>query len=261
MEWAVLIGYSCASSSILIKTGAINRISYHSRQFKRLDMDGTKLKRYPLLVLIPIVTYLIMWTIFDPPKQTQHLSLEPEENQVLVNTFCSSSSSAWSFVAYLWQLILLLSAAILTYQSKGTSQELNEKQLAFLTYSEFIFLVLRLAIVILTRSDHLHGSFQTPIICILLNVNTTTATLIYFGPKIYAAKFASDLSITVTRIDSSTPTRNIPRELMFQNSKKNVMDTFGIKSSECEDNARTQIKDVMHLRKCGVSVICKPTMS
>ena len=75
----------------------------------------------------------------DRPTILDILSLDADdESVILVTQSCSSSSGVWILMSYLWQLLLLLVATILVFQSSDTSEEMNEKQLGYLVYSQFV---------------------------------------------------------------------------------------------------------------------------
>ena len=128
LEWGVLLGYTMALCPILIKVQAINKLARYAKRFRRLEIDGNKLKLYPLFVLLPIMLYLTIWVIVDMPKPTKTLTIDPNnENGSLVNVniYCTSSSSVWVFVSYVWQLLLLSIASVLAFRSRDVMEQMK----------------------------------------------------------------------------------------------------------------------------------------
>ena len=264
-EWSVLVGYTIVLCPILIKVGAINKLTRYAKRFRRLEIDGKKLRRYPVYVMIPVIIYLVAWTAVDIPKPTETLSMGTSGigNTIVVNTYCSSQVEYWSLVAYIWQVLMLLSATVLAFQSSDVVEEMNERQLGFLVYSQFIFLALRIAIVVLTRTGTFPGSFRSPIVSIVLSVDVMTGTMIYIGPKVYTILTSSDknnqsTSSTASSWRTSSRKSEFPGgKESFLSSYKSVLQKFSFRKSTKADRKEDPnvTKGVMDLRKSGVLAI------
>ena len=283
-EWFILIGYTIALCPILIKVHTINKISRYARRFRRVNIDGKKLLRYPIFAMIPILLYLIVWTAVDRPTILDILSLDADdESVILVTQSCSSSSGVWILMSYLWQLLLLLVATILVFQSSDASEEMNEKQLGYLVYSQFVYLALRLVIILLTSSDITAlGSNRSPILGIILSVDVTCSLAIFMGPKLYlcindSTYVLSLRSSTMSFLSSFSSIRRSSMNQMMggfvrnhrmslkasrindpmilkQNTARDIMKTLGIEVTEVEET-QANMSSLKSLRRNGVSVI------
>ena len=282
-EWLVLIGYTIALFPILIKVHTINKISHQSKRFQRIHSNGNKLLRYPLYAMIPVLFYLIVWTTVDRPKVVDTLSMDTDnESVILIKQNCSSSSGIWLLISYMWQLLLLSIAAILAIQSGDTNEEMNEKQLGVLVYSQFLFLVLRVLVTLsISLTTSALGSDRSQILGIILSVDVICSIAIYMGPKFYLCFITDQSNISVrgsmkstrssfnSRRSSMRINRRMSRRMsnfvgdlenvnevmnLKRSSTRDIMKTLGIKVSEAEETHST-MSSLNHLRRNGISVI------
>ena len=282
-EWAILLGYTMVTCPLLIKISAINKVAISAQKLRRVNFDGTKLKRYPLYFCIPVLLFLIVWTIVDIPKPTTSLSVHVESgnvfDQILVNSHCASSLQVWSIVAYTWQMVLVFSALVLVCRSGHISTELSENQsLMFITYSQFVSVILRITLEVLIRNDILQVSSLSPSVCIVLSVDVLFETLIYMSPKIHAA-YTEEREHggrrRLSSIKSSTSSKgfaaSVSQSLMMSQASTNTNGSMrtqlekmiGGNISALEDNTVKTGKSIGNLkllRKTGVSVIKKRQM-
>ena len=98
---------------------------------------------------------------------------------------CSlGESTVWRSLCFVWECILLVIAIILTFQSFNVVEELNEtRYFAFMIYSHFFFLLLRLLAFILVNFDRISSATQLRIASVLVSCDTIAAIAIYFIPK------------------------------------------------------------------------------
>ena len=69
---------------------------------------------------------------------------ENGEYIVLASYYCSDGSLWWQYCAVGWNVALLLSGSVLSFQNKSTVGAFNEsKTLAILIYSNFLFVCMR----------------------------------------------------------------------------------------------------------------------
>ena len=133
----------------------------------------------------------------DRARQEKQYSLVDGDSVVSVNNGCASRSNAWQIASFGYEAMLLLAATILTYQSRDVIEEINESSfLAFMVYSHFVFLVLRLLVFVLMLQVMIPMALALRIVSLLVSMDTLVAILIYFGPKFYRV---------VTRPDSERP--------------------------------------------------------
>ena len=280
-EWSILIGYTMALCPILIKVHTINKISHQSSRFRRLQIDGSKLTKYPAYVLLPVSLFLIVWTGVDRPLRLESLALDEKQHgvsdTVCVTSYCSSSSIVWALFSNLWQLVLLFLATVLAFQAgRHTNGEMNEKQLGLLVYSLFLCLVLRLVVVILTSNGGtIPVSHRSQLISIMLSIDVISSMGIYLGPKLYSCLFGESTSALSSRgstlsqassIHSRRSSMVVRRNSIFsgknanesmelkQDTTKAIMKCMGVEVSEYEEEGR-RLSGVMNLRKRRISVI------
>ena len=101
----------------------------------------------------------------------------------------ASFSPVWEVVALGLKGFVLLSASVLAYQSREIIEKLDESSwLAYLVYSESVFLIIRVVTVILAASGAMKASMSTKVIGIEVALETITAILLYFLPKFVRIK-------------------------------------------------------------------------
>jgi len=98
--------------------------------------------------------------------------------------YCSSESDIWMFIAVGWNFLLLFLASILAFQTRLLQKGFNESHtLAFLIYSHFLFVVIRLIIMFLSTWDDATQDILRQSLGLNLSIDTITTLLIYFAPK------------------------------------------------------------------------------
>jgi len=139
-----------------------------------------------------VVLYLLFWTIFDPSTKRTISTLTDnfdEENKQIVeiNYACASNSPLWLIVSYLYNFLLLSTATVLAFEIHKVKQEFNESShLAFVTYSQFLVLLLR-GIIWMLGARVKAASNANAYISLLLSLDVFTTVCIYFVPKIMQA--------------------------------------------------------------------------
>jgi len=105
---------------------------------------------------------------------------------VNVRYYCSSRYKAWYLIAVGWNTFLLLCATILAFQMRGLSgRKFGESTtLAFLIYSHFVFVVVRLITYFLSSvSEWLLARCRS----LIFSADMIMTILIYFLPKLFGA--------------------------------------------------------------------------
>ena len=259
-EWFILAGYTLALSPIFIKVAAINKISHNAERLQRTMIDGRKLKIYPLYVLAPVIIFLTLWTAIDRPLPTEALSMQDNDTfgtNIKVSTYCASNSKTWIFVAYSWQALILVSATVLTFQSRNVQQDMNESRiLSFMIYSQSMFYILRVATVLLTNNDESH-SLQAPLLSLAFSVDVITSSLIYMTPKLLHSCITSkdsNSTLNMATITTSAMSHEV-RRARYESVRK-IKNTFpGMESSVCDDCTHQSISNFKKLRQTGASAI------
>lgn len=193
--WLVTIGYTLELVPLIIKVAAINRLMNAALQMRRVELSRRSLFGAVTLLLAIVVLFLILWTVLDPPRPVPSFSLkeasrETGENVVVVDYFCKSKSEAWWLSSIGWNTILLFGASVLAFQSRHLHQEFNESlTLARMTYSHFIFVIIRLVIFFLS-SDQSYSTKSGALIwslSLLFSFDTISSIFLYFAPKFFAS--------------------------------------------------------------------------
>ena len=263
-EWTILLGYTLATCPILIKVGAINKLSHHSRRFQRFHIDGRKLKRYPFYICMPVLLFLIIWTIIDMPKSRNSLSLQDGGvvDQILVNKYCASSFQVWTLFAHAWQIILIFVAVVLVFQSGHVVEEMSESQsLMHIVYAQFLALILRIIVIILSRNGFVHISLAPPLVSSLLSLDVISHIIIYMGPKFYVLCRSQGTNTRRTSTESFRFSQN-GKSLIRSSLKSAFEKLLGMKIIEDasnDSNFSRRMNSVMMLRKTGVNLIKAPS--
>jgi len=115
------------------------------------------------------------------PDNNNNTNAGFEATIVQVQYYCQSTSSAWEFVAIGWNLILILVATALAFQSRSVKQDFNEARiLSRLIYVHFLFIVLRVL------SQFLEPSLAAPLLSLNYSLDTMCMLAVYFVPKFLA---------------------------------------------------------------------------
>lgn len=157
---------------------------------KRLVISPQQLFGAVIAVFLLACLCLSIWTAVDPPTETPEYSLTEEktllnETVVKVGYYCSSKSTPWRFVAVSWNVLLLICATVLAFQTRNLRQAFNETVvLGNLIYSHFVFVLLRVGSFFFTPSF----DEATLALCqsIIFSTDTFFTLLIYFVPKFQA---------------------------------------------------------------------------
>lgn len=130
---------------ILVKIAAINKILVLAKKMRRVLISPKKMLIKVAAVVVVVAIYLTVWTILDRPREQEYLTLESERSQVvLISLACSSHGHEfWYMITLGWQVLLLVMASVLAFQSRKVVQEFNEsRSLGTMVYSHFLFIIL-----------------------------------------------------------------------------------------------------------------------
>jgi hypothetical protein len=188
--WFIHVGYTLTLVPLIIKVAAVNKMMEAAREMRRITVKKKQLYNAVAVIIVPVVIYLATWSVVDPPRQEAEYSLTTSETaqgeRIVDKTYyCNGGDSdAWRFSAVTWNVILLLMASVLAYQSRNIVQHFNESRtLAFLIYSHFVFVVLRTSTFLL--ADQVNGSTLDHLRSVLYAVDQMVACVIYFLPKLF----------------------------------------------------------------------------
>jgi len=202
-QWFVTMGYTLVLVPLLVKVGAINKVFQQSDKLQRTTLRLNDLYKIVGIVFTILVIFLTVWTVVDAPKNMENAKLLQEVNLETGGLYvektyaCLSEYKIWNVLFYTYQVILLLIASVIAHQNRKVSrQEFNESTyLAMIIYSNVIFLVLRGTLdfvsdpsngvddLITIDFDILRGLKS-----IIFQIDTLVTLLIYFVPKLLAAK-------------------------------------------------------------------------
>lgn len=68
---------------LLLKVGAINKISHQSVNFRRVDFKLKNLKLAVFLVVLIVIIYLSLWTVIDPNTSKLNEILVDQERGIV----------------------------------------------------------------------------------------------------------------------------------------------------------------------------------
>ena len=191
---------------LLVKVAAVNRLMSAAKKMKRVKLSRRSLFGKSLLILILVTTFLIAWTIADPPQKVEQFTMGTtttvsedqfglEVTQVVRTFYCASTSPVWAYASFGWILLLLLGTVVLAIQNRNVQEKFNEsKTLGFMTYSHSVFCVLRLIVCLL--SDQLGETASAHYRSILLSIDTIVTVIIYFSPKLASLRTADSGSLS-----------------------------------------------------------------
>lgn len=184
-NWLTNLGFSMVLSAVLVKMSAINRIMQSSKRLKRVKVSlKDMLRSVGFLVMINLI-FLIAWTVISPPLAIEKLVL-PEEQGTFVESsmICRSRQLIWPYMSEGWRSMLLMVASVLAFQSRGIIPDFNEsRSIGMMIYSHFVFMILRVIVLVLGNAGFLTPNVFGACISILYTFDTLLATAIYVIPK------------------------------------------------------------------------------
>jgi hypothetical protein len=188
MTWLVNLGYTLEMGPLIVKVAAINRMMSAARSMRRIVIKRTSLFGAVIFLCFVMIVYLTVWTIVDIPRKEDEYELTERQNQngdtvVEVSYFCASQSQGWQYGAVGWNVLLLLCATVIAYQTRNVHKKWNESRpLATMIYSHFVFVVLRMITVGLDAQ--LPPTSLQKVQSLLFSIDTVTGLAIYFIPKL-----------------------------------------------------------------------------
>ena len=161
-----------------------------ARELRRITIQKDSLYKAVGILCLLITAALAAWTTLDPPHKVAEYEFTKKHNtngEFIVDStyYCSTSdSTSWAYAAVAWNAVLLISASVLAFQTRNVIQHFNESRtLAFLIYSHFVFVMLRISTFLL--SDQLDGRTLDHLRSLLYAIDQMAACIIYFLPKLF----------------------------------------------------------------------------
>jgi len=208
--WLIGLGYTLELVPLIVKVDAINRIVRASRSLRFVRVKKRSLYGAVILISFLEVIFLILWSALDTPHKkgeyelTDAIDSDSGSYVVEVRYYCDTGATYWELINVCWNALLLLIATVLAFQMRNAIDDLNESRtLAFMIYSHFVFVLLRLATLLL--SSHLSEWILERMQSIIFSIDTLVALCTYFVPKFFMASWAEDRpSLSFTRQTSRT---------------------------------------------------------
>lgn len=197
--WFINLGYTLELVPLIVKVAAVNKLMGAARQFRRIVLTRRSLFGAVFGISTLVLIFLLLWTIMDVPHKNREYSLTSDimtdnlgNNRTVVDVvyYCSSDSLVWDYIAVGWNGILLLCATVLAVQTRTVQKDFNESQtLAFLIYSHFLFVLLRLIVLLLSSgsSTTVNEATLSGLRSLIFSIDTLATIIIYFVPKFLAA--------------------------------------------------------------------------
>lgn len=188
--WLTNIGYTLELVPLIVKMAAIQRIVSAARKLRHVHVNRRALVGLVVIVSATVAIFLTFWTAIDPPRKQAEFDLTTRVNEsgaTIVSTvfFCSSRSPGWRYSSVCWHGGMLIIATIQAFQTRNVRQEINESQtLAMLIYSHFMFVCLR--VVLLLLESTLGGGEIPSVRSIIFSLDCIATVGIYFWPKFFA---------------------------------------------------------------------------
>jgi len=205
--WLINIGYTLEIVPLVVKIAAINRLMSAGRRMKRVVLNRRSLYGAVACIFLVVVFFLALWTVLDKPTKALEYDLTESltgEGATIVQYqyYCNSHSEVWQYMEVSWKVFFLLCASVVAFQVRHLQESIGESRtLAFLIYSQLVFVVLRLVTLLLT--DSLSGSTLDQARSVLFSVDTIATMLIYFIPKVFGGEEKVSDLLSVTALSSS----------------------------------------------------------
>ena len=183
--WLINLGYTFELVPLVIKVTALNHLMKASQRMRRISIKPGQLYSSVFALAAMLGIYLVLWTSLDPPMAKEFRRLEDDLVTVTSHFGCRSESAHWQTGSNLWEGLLVLWASVLAFQTRKVQAEFNEsKSLGMMSYSHFIFLVLRVIAAIVFEDDAYKTSISTSY---LLSLDVIVSISIYLLPKMVKA--------------------------------------------------------------------------
>mmetsp|Transcript_18830 Transcript_18830/g.28635 ORF Transcript_18830/g.28635 Transcript_18830/m.28635 type:complete len:615 (-) Transcript_18830:280-2124(-) len=189
--WFLVLGNTLELTPVLIKVWTINKMFRYTRAHQRANVRPEHLDAILLGALLVACTIMVVGEVFDPYTKELRPVLAPNDlHTVLVRrVHISKYGITVTSHTVVWFLMLFL-ATVFTFQSRPVFEEFNEsKGLAFLIYSHFAFLLLRILFETIAKRWK-SNTFSVNINLLhslLLSLDTIFALVFYFGQKFLVA--------------------------------------------------------------------------
>ena len=168
---------------------AINKMASAARRMRRVKINRNNLYLTVAIFTTLIVIFLSVWTAIDPSRTNKEYELTETQNSfgdtiVNVSYFCNGGDEKfWQYIGVGWNLILLLVASVLAFQSRNIVETFNESRtLAFLIYSHTLFVIVRTSLFIF--EDKISGPLMNTLRSSLASIDQISSCVIYFLPKL-----------------------------------------------------------------------------
>ena len=187
LAWLISLGYTLELVPLIVKVGAINKLLNAAKRMRRVKLSRLQLFGTVAALSAIVISFLVLWTTLDPQQRSSEYTLTDEtteygETVVTLNYFCSSDSQTWRYITVGWHLVLLICATVLAFQTRNIREGFNESQvLAFMIYSHFFFVVLRVITFILGNA--ISESYLAGLRSMIYSTDTLVTISIYFIPK------------------------------------------------------------------------------
>ncbi|CAB9514096.1 Gamma-aminobutyric acid (GABA) B receptor [Seminavis robusta] len=193
--WFINIGYTLELVPLIVKVAAINEMLNAASRLRRVTLTHKSLFGAVAVISVLCCVFLTIWTVLDSPNKKAVYDLTGEttttdagvqEHIVGKSYYCSrGESDAWQFSAVAWNAVMLFSATVLAFQTRNVQQSFNESRtLAFLIYSHFVFVILRICTFLLV--DSISGTTLDQLRSLLYSLDTIFTIAIYIFPKLIA---------------------------------------------------------------------------
>jgi hypothetical protein len=192
IKWFVVLGYSLELVPVLLKTAAINQLIQSSKKMQRLNIEFKTLLIRVAITLAFVGVFMICWTAYDAPIRVENREINPtDETVVFLDIECASDSNVFDIVSYGWISLMLLMAALLAFQSRHATSVVNDSGvLAAMTYSHFLFMLLRGVIILFDAYNTFVGSVVATLMSLDYSIDVLFAMTIYLLPKLVQARKA-----------------------------------------------------------------------
>ena len=186
-SWMTNLGYTLELAPLIMKIAAIHRLMIAARRMRRVAVRRPSLFRAVAVVGAVVASYLVAWTVVDPPRKRTEYQLasnaaDDGTTAVIRTYYCRSDSQVWRYVGVSWQLLLLSCATALAFQTRKIREELLEtRTLGLMTYSHFIFVILQTTTILIENSLSL--SVLTRFQSLVFSADVIATITIYFVRK------------------------------------------------------------------------------
>lgn len=184
--WLGFIGFVMAFAALIVKTYRVFVIFRRRRKVKRIVVTNIQLVKYVLVIMLPVVILLVVWTAIDMSRPA--FIIDVPNNRI--NVVCRSKSAAWLIGGLVYCALLMLVSLALSWKTRRVPGGFNETWYVYLSgYNTILMGVIGVAVGYILGNNPLA---LTVIVSVTILFGGMVLWGLLFLPKLYICFIAKE---------------------------------------------------------------------